>query len=204
MTTFARLAPRFAARVVSALLGASALVFSFSAHAETKAPHKTESAFPMKAEAFKKLVDQRIGQLNTHFEQGLAKRSLTPAQKAEIEKAMSSAVGELHAAVDKAGADGLVSKEEAKHIKTLSDQVRTRMRAELQGKHANAKSTKGAKAGARKKGAAASKKAPVASKKAPAASKSKKDAALVLKDDKEEDKKDAPKASKRASKKDKK
>jgi uncharacterized protein YajQ (UPF0234 family) len=144
-------------RIASALITASALTFSFSAAAETKAPpaahHAQESAYPMKAETFKKLVDGRLDRLKAHLEQGLAKRSLSSEQKAEIEKAMDGAVKELHSAVDKVGADGTVSREEAKQIKALSETLRNKMRAELRGKHANAnaKGGKHAKAGSKHK-----------------------------------------------------
>jgi hypothetical protein len=159
------------ARIASALIAASALLFPLSAMAETKAPpgHRSnhESAFPMKAEVFKKLVDGRVDRLKGHLEEGLSKRSLSSEQKADIEKAMDGALKELHVAVEKVGADGVVTRDEARHIKGLSEQLRTRMRAELKGKHASAK----AKGGKPAKGKAASKKAPAASKKAPAASK---------------------------------
>jgi hypothetical protein len=142
------------ARIASALIVGSALTFSFTARAETKAPaahhHASESAYPMKADAFKKLVDSRIDRLKAHLDQGLGKRSLTPDQKAEIEKAMDGAIKELHAAVDKVSADGTVTRDEAKQIKALSEQLRGKMRAELRGKHANAKA-KGAKAGGKHK-----------------------------------------------------
>ncbi len=160
MTTFARIA--------SALIAASTLLFPLSAMAETKAPAghhgHHDSAFPMKAEVFKKLFDSRVDKLKDHLEQGLSKRSLSVEQKADIEKSMDAPLKELHAAVDKVGSDGVVTRDEAKHIKGLSEQIRTRMRAELKGKHASAKA-KGAKPS---KGVKASK------SKAPAASKTKK------------------------------
>ena len=80
------------ARIASALIAASALAFPLSAQAETKAPaghHEHthhDSAFPMRAETFKKLVDGRVDRLKGHLEQGLSHRSLSPEQKAEIEK----------------------------------------------------------------------------------------------------------------------
>lgn len=132
-------------RIASALLAAAALVFPLSsAHAETRtpAPHhhaKAESAFPMKAEAFKKLVDGQIGQLKGHMAKGLQKRSLSHGQKSEIEKAMDGALDELHAAVEKVSADGVVTRDEAKQIKALSDKLRARVRGELKGKHASVK-----------------------------------------------------------------
>ncbi len=72
------------ARIASALIAASALLFPLAAHAETRAPaghHRHESAFPMKAESFKKLVDGRVDQLKGHLEQGLSRRSLTPPSR---------------------------------------------------------------------------------------------------------------------------
>ena len=131
------------ARIASALIAASALVIPCAARAESRPPvghhHQHESAYPMKAETFKKLYDGRVDRLKGHMEKGLAKRSLTAEQKVEIEKAMDGALKELHAAVDKVSADGVVTRDEAKQIKDLSEQLRTKMRAELKGKHASAK-----------------------------------------------------------------
>src|SRR5262245_30095192 len=123
-------------RIASALLAAAALVFPFSsARAENRppAPHhhaKQESAFPLKAEAYKKLVDSQIGQLKGHMSKGLQKRSLSHGQKSEIEKAMDGALDELHAAVEKVSADGMVTRDEANKTKALSDKLRARMRGE--------------------------------------------------------------------------
>jgi hypothetical protein len=153
------------ARIASALIAASAFLFPYSAMAETKAPegHKNrhESAFPMKAETFKKLVDGRVDRLKGHFAQGLEKRSLTPDQKSEIEKSMDGTIKELHAAVEKVTADGVVTRDEAKQVKDLSEQLRSRMRAELKGKHAaKPKGQKLAKKGGKPSKIPASKSAP--------------------------------------------
>lgn len=147
------------ATIASALIAASALVFPFSAMAETKAPagHHAhahagaESAFPMKAEAFKKLVDSKVERIKSHMDRGLSKRSLSHEQKAELDKSLDGALKDLHAAVEKVGADGVVTKDEAKQIKDLSEQLRSKVREELKGKHASAKA-KGQKP-ARSKGA---------------------------------------------------
>jgi len=155
------------ARIASVLIAASAFAFPLSAMAEVRPP-AGHHHFPMKAEAYKHLIDSRIGMLKGHFEQGLEKRSLSPEQKAEIEKSMDGAVKELHAAVGKAGADGMVTREEAKKITDLSEHLRSRMRSELKGKHANAKA-KGSKSGKSK----LSKVKPALSKTKPALSKTK-------------------------------
>ena len=155
------------ARIASALIAAAALVFPLTAQAEIKTPaghHKAQdSACPMKADAFKKLVDGRVDRLKGHMGHSLSKRSLSPEQRSEIEKTMDGAIKELHAAVDKVASDGVVTRDEAKHIKDLSEQIRTRMRAELKGKHASAKA-KGQKPAGKQK---TPKKAAKASKSAP-------------------------------------
>lgn len=145
------------ARLASAMIAASAFVLPASAMAETKAPAghhgRHESAFPMKADIFKKLVDGKIEKMKGHFEKGVAKRSLSHEQKSEIDKSFEGALKDLHSAVDKVSADGVVTKDEAKHIKDLSEHLRTRVREEMRGKHANAKAKgqkSGKKAGAKK------------------------------------------------------
>lgn len=150
------------ARLASALIAASAFVLPATALAENKAPAahhpQKDSAFPMKAELFKKLVDGKIDKMKGHFNRGVSKRSLSHGQKADIEKSLETALKDLHSAVDKVGSDGVVTKDEAKQIKDLSEQLRGKVREELKGKHANAKAkgqkpTKkatGKKAGAKK------------------------------------------------------
>jgi hypothetical protein len=140
------------ARIASALIAVSAFVLPLSAMAETSHDepaghhHHHESAFPMKAEAFKKLVDMKVERMKEHLEKGIARRSLSAEQKAEIEKTMDSAAKELHAAAEKVGENGVVTRDEAKKIRDLSEQMRNKVRAELRGKHANAKA-KGQKSG---------------------------------------------------------
>ncbi|APR84639.1 Hypothetical protein A7982_09988 [Minicystis rosea] len=141
------------AHLASVFIAATALVLPASAMAETKTPaghhgHK-ESGFPMKAEAYKKLVESKIDKMKGHFDKGVSKRSLSHEQKAEIDKSLEGALKELHSAVDKVSADGVVTKDEAKHVKELSEHLRGKVREELKGKHANAKA-KGQKPAAKK------------------------------------------------------
>ena len=156
------------ARITSALIAAAALLLPLSAQAEVRTPpghhhsQQQESGFPMKADAYKKLIDGRVDLLKGHLAKGLSKRSLSHEQKSEIDKAMDAALKELHAAVDKVSADGVVTRDEAKQIKGLSEQLRARMRAELKGKHASAKA-KGGKP-AKKKAKAGGKRAEGAAK----------------------------------------
>lgn len=146
--------------VVSVMIAASAFLLPVSAMAGSKAQAgpqgQQESTFPMKAGTFKRLVGAKIEQMKGHLQRGLAKRSLSHEQKAEVGKAMDSALKDVHAAVAKAGADGIVTKSEAKQVKKLSEVVRERVRGELRGKHASAKGKGGkpAKGKAVKKGGA--------------------------------------------------
>jgi hypothetical protein len=159
------------AHLASALLAAATFVLPVSAMAETKAPAghhhaaKHESVWPMKADTFRKMVDGNIEKMKGHFEKGAKKRSLSHDQKQEIDKSLESALKDLHAAVDKVSSDGVVTKDESQHIKDLTAQLRTKVRDELKGKHANAKA-KGQKSGKK-----AGKKAP-AKKHEPKADKS--------------------------------
>ncbi len=156
------------AHLASALIAVTAFVLPASAMAETKAPAghhaKHESVFPMKADTFKKLVDGNIEKMKGHFERGAKKRSLSHEQKAEIDKSLDSALKDLHSAVDKVSSDGVVTKDESKQIKDLTEHLKTRVRDELKGKHANAKA-KGQKSGKKAgKKAAAKKHEPKADK----------------------------------------
>jgi len=139
------------AHLASALLAAATFVLPLTAMAETKAPAghhhaKHESGFPMKADSFKKMVDGNIEKLKGHFDRGAKKRSLSHGQKAEIDKSLESALKDLHAAVDKVSSDGVVTKDESKQIKDLTEQLRSKVRDELRGKRASAKA-KGQKSG---------------------------------------------------------
>lgn len=129
------------AHLASVIIAASAFVLPASAMAENKASHSKhqDSAFPMKADLFKKLVEGKIDKMKGHFDKGVSKRSLSHGQKAEITKSLEGALKDLHSAVDKVSSDGVVTKDEAKQIKDLSEQLRGKVREELKGKHANAK-----------------------------------------------------------------
>ena len=133
--------------VASALVAVGVLLAPMAAMAEGKPAPETAAhdAYPMKAEAFKKLADRKVELLKTHAERGIAKRSLLPEQKTAVEKSLDSGIKDLRAAIDKVAADGIVTRDEAKQIKALADQFRSKLRDQLRGKHASSKS-KGSKA----------------------------------------------------------
>ncbi len=122
--------------LTSAFIAVSALVLPLSAMAEAGKVKGASDGFPMKTEAYQKQIDAKIAQMKEHFEKGLAQNSFAPDHKAELKKSGEAAVKELQEAVHKAGADGTVSREEAKEIRELGQKLRSKLRSDLKGKHA--------------------------------------------------------------------
>jgi tellurite resistance protein len=129
------------ARLAATLLAATLLAAPLPALAEGKAPAPKAAAeqFPMKADRFKKLTDAKLSHMKRHLDHALSKRSLTAAQRGDIEKSADAAAKQIQTAVAKASSDGVVTGEEAKQIRALGEQLRGKIQGELKGKHANAK-----------------------------------------------------------------
>ncbi len=145
------------ARIAAAVITASiAFAPSLTAMAEQKpadARPLEESAhrggakhdraiFPMKADDFRKMVEKRIEHIKTNIERRMEKHSLPVPARAEVSKTVDAALKEIHAAVDKVAADGAVTKEEAKQIREIAEQLRDKMREQLKGKGPKAKAPK--------------------------------------------------------------
>jgi hypothetical protein len=144
------------ARIASALIAASLAVVPVTAMADQKSSEtkpledsgrkgssrRDKPAFPMKAEEFRKMVEKRIERIKAHVERSMSKHSLPAPQRAEVNKAVDTAVKEVHGAVDKATADGVVTRDEAKQIKAIAGQLRDRMREQLKEKGPRAKAPK--------------------------------------------------------------
>lgn len=144
------------ARIASALIAASIAVLPLTAMAEQNPVeakpldakgHKGSSqrdkpAFPMKADEFRKMVEKRIEQIKTHVERSMSKHSIPAPARTEVNKNVDAAVKEIHAAVDKAAADGVVTRDEAKQVKDVAKQLREKMREQLKEKGPRAKATK--------------------------------------------------------------
>ncbi|MEP7121737.1 MAG: hypothetical protein ABJE95_12535 [Byssovorax sp.] len=139
------------ARLAAALIAAATFAVPMTSFAETKpAPaehgHKhhgdaDKAQFPMKADEFRAIVEKRIERVKARVEKGMEEHKLPAAQRAVITKAVDDAAKQVRGAVDKAAADGTVTKEEAKQVRELAEQLRAKVRGELGG-GAHAKASK--------------------------------------------------------------
>lgn len=144
------------ARIVSALIAASVAVVPVTAMADQKpseakpvedahlkgSSHRDRPAFPMKAEEFRKMVEKKLERIKARVERAMSKQSLPAPQRAEVNKAVDTAVKEVHSALDKAAADGVVTRDEAKQVKAIAEQLRAKMREQFKEKGPRAKAPK--------------------------------------------------------------
>ncbi|MFO0762901.1 MAG: hypothetical protein U0359_41075 [Byssovorax sp.] len=135
MNTVSRL---FSALVVSGSLLAAPLAASAdegkapAAQHEHKGGHrahdgKDKPSFPMKADEFRKRVEARIDHVKARIEKALDKHKVPSDKRAEVQKAVEGAEKEVRGAVDRAAQDGVVTKEEAKQVRTLAKQLREKL-----------------------------------------------------------------------------
>ena len=89
---------------------------------------KGEHAFPMSAAEFMQHVEKRIDRVRTHIEKRLDKRSVPKAKREEIKKDFEAGATQIRAAATKAGADGTVTKEEAKDVRELAKDLKAKAR----------------------------------------------------------------------------
>jgi hypothetical protein len=76
--------------------------------------------FPMPADKFQKLVDQRIERALHQLDQFMQRREVPKAKRAEVRKAADAAAARVRAAAARVTADGHVTKEEAKEVRDLA------------------------------------------------------------------------------------
>jgi uncharacterized protein YjbJ (UPF0337 family) len=139
------------ARLAAALIAAATFAVPMTSFAETKPAavehvehgHKhhgegDKAQFPMKADEFRSMVEKRIEKIKARVEKGMEEHKLPAVQRAVITRAVDDAAKQVRGAVDKAAADGTVTKEEAKQVRELAEQLRTKVRGELGGAHAKA------------------------------------------------------------------
>ena len=137
------------ARLAAALLAAATFAVPMTSFAETTPPapahghkhhgDKAKAQFPMKADEFRVMVEKKIEKVKARVEKGLEKHKLPADQRVAITRAVDEAAKQVRAAADKAASDGTVTKEEAKQVRELANQLRAKVRGELfGGKHAKA------------------------------------------------------------------
>lgn len=133
-------------RPLAFALGLAFAVAPISAFAEEKPQaakehreHRGDRAkkvkqFPITADAFRQLVEKRISKAREKLDRVLDKRDLPPGIEAQIKKDFDAGVVKVRAAVDKAAADGTVTKEEAKAVRDLAQELREEAREKYLGK----------------------------------------------------------------------
>jgi predicted transcriptional regulator len=143
------------ARLAAALVAAATFAVPMTSFAEGKpasAPtevrhehgggahhgNKDKAQFPMKADEFRVMVEKKIEKIKARVEKGMERHKVPAVQRTVITKAVDEAAKQVRGAVDKAAVDGTVTKEEAKQVRELAEQLRTKIRGELGGKHAKA------------------------------------------------------------------
>jgi hypothetical protein len=90
--------------------------------------------FPMKADVFRDIVEKRINKAREKLDRVLDKRDLPPGIEAQIKKDFDAGVVKVRAAADKAAADGTVTKEEARAVRDLAQELRREAREKYLGK----------------------------------------------------------------------
>ena len=138
------------ARLAAALLAAATFAVPMTSFAETTPPapaehghkhhgDKDKAQYPMKADEFRVMVEKKIERVKARVEKGMTEHKIPADKRVEVTKAVDEAAKQVRTAVDKAATDGTVTKEEAKQVRELANQLRTKLRTELLGgKHAKA------------------------------------------------------------------
>ena len=115
MNTFQKIAA-FAALSLSLVVG------SGIAMAGEKGEHSGKS-FPMAGAEFKQHVDARIEKHRAKMESHIAAKKVSEEKATEIRNRFNEGAAKINAEVDKAIADGTVTKEEAKDVHKVARQV---------------------------------------------------------------------------------
>jgi hypothetical protein len=76
--------------------------------------------FPMKAADFKAHAEKRFAKQKDKLEGILAKKNVPEAKRAQIRKDVEAGMATVRAAIDKAAADGTVTADEAKQVRTVA------------------------------------------------------------------------------------
>jgi hypothetical protein len=115
------------AALVFAIAAAPMTAFAGSkdnAAAETK----KRPSFPMTAESFNKLIEKRITHVRERLDKMMKDHKVPDATQAQIKKDFDAGAAAVRAAAAKAGADGSVTKDEAKQVKDLAKDLKQKAR----------------------------------------------------------------------------
>ena len=116
---------------VSLVLALSAApLTAFAGDRAPVAETKKQKSFPMTAESFNKHIEQRIAHMRERLTQMLAAHKVPEAKQAQIKKDFEDGAAAVRAAATRAGADGTVTKAEAKDVRGLAKDLRSKARVE--------------------------------------------------------------------------
>lgn len=122
-------------RIASVLVATSIALGVAPAMADEGKPNKEhregKKHFPMKADDFKAGIAKRLNGLKTRVEARMKKRNVETKKQAEVNKIIEAGIKEINAAADKAGADGVVTKDEAKTVREAFKSTREKIHKEL-------------------------------------------------------------------------
>jgi len=131
--------PVAVASVLFALVAVPSAAFACDEH-ETTAGHasKDEKAkrnkknFPLKTDEFKKMVEKRIAHARERLDQVLASHEVPQGIQTQIKKEFENGANAVRAAAARVGADGTVTKDEAKEVKQLARDLKRQAREKFQ------------------------------------------------------------------------
>jgi hypothetical protein len=89
--------------------------------------------FPIEAQKFQEMVDKRISKARAHMERAMEKHHVSDALKAQIRKDFEVGAAQIRAAAKRLGADGTVTKEEAKEVRGLTKSLKQKSREKYLG-----------------------------------------------------------------------
>jgi hypothetical protein len=128
------------ASVLFALIAVPSAAFACDDHETTAAGHasKGEKAkrgnrqFPVKTDEFKQMVEKRIARARERLDHALTEHQVPAAIQSQIKKEFESGANAVRAAAARVGADGTVTKDEAKEVKHLATELKRKAREKFQ------------------------------------------------------------------------
>jgi hypothetical protein len=88
--------------------------------------HENPQDFPVPAATFQRHVEHRIARARARMEEKIAQRNLPDAQAQEVRAHFDSVAASVQAEMQKAVADGTVTLDEARAVRAVARQLRSR------------------------------------------------------------------------------
>ncbi|EYF07236.1 hypothetical protein [Chondromyces apiculatus] len=101
-------------------------------HGKHKGDRKREEIqFPVTAQKFQEMVEKRLTKSRDRLNHMMEKRNVPEATRAQVRKELDAGAAAIREAAKKAGADGTVTREEAKQVKDLAKDLKNKAKAKL-------------------------------------------------------------------------